>query len=351
MGLDLSKLTDFLLSKISSLNQLSYLRQVYIANRLRKLGDAHFQNKKFPEAIRLYDTAIDHIPEPLRRQPYHPNYATLLASRASACIALAREQLGAPEASRHTLWNTLTPSFPQDVNTATLIRSVLRLVHYYLSQLNGRAAGLLLDIIKKYKSEEFEYTQLASRIDFLSVHDKKIKDARSSGHWSEALNVVESLEKGIISWNLHFNLASLPGSWSIWKAQALVRLGRPLEAANVLSRCDLTHSLYKVVWQEISKCNQSHSHSSRPTNNSHSSRPTNNAQQPKEDPSDPKGYYRTLGVSKDADIKTITKVFRKLSKVHHPDKGGCTEVYQRMTAAYSVLSKVESRETYDSCGR
>ncbi|PLW13654.1 hypothetical protein PCANC_18426 [Puccinia coronata f. sp. avenae] len=341
--------------------QLSSLHQLYTAHQFRKLADTHFQHRLFREAICLYDAAIEHIPESHRHQPYHPRYASLLASRASACIALARAHLVARRAYPNPSWNSLTPSHPQAVSTATLISSVLRLVHYYLSHLDSHAAGLVLDIIKTYQSEVGqEYTQLASRINFLSAHEKKIRVARSRTPWDETLDIIESVEKEISDWGLDINLASLPGDWPFWKAQALVRLDRPLGAAVVLSGCDPTNSLYQLVWQEISQCNHSYSRSSRstnssrssrPTNNSQSSRPINNTELPTEDPWDPKGYYHTLGVSKDADIETITKVFRKLSMAHHPDKGGCTEVYQGITAAYSVLSKTESRADYDFYGR
>ena len=35
---------------------------------------------------------------------------------------------------------------------------------------------------------------------------------------------------------------------------------------------------------------------------------------------DPSGYYATLGVDKNADLKTIKKAYKKLALKHHPDR-------------------------------
>lgn len=43
-------------------------------------------------------------------------------------------------------------------------------------------------------------------------------------------------------------------------------------------------------------------------------------------PVDNEGYYKALGVPKDADENTIKKAYKKLALKHHPDKGGDVEV-------------------------
>ncbi|TDZ32831.1 DnaJ-like protein subfamily C member 3 [Colletotrichum trifolii] len=68
-----------------------------------------------------------------------------------------------------------------------------------------------------------------------------------------------------------------------------------------------------------------------------------------------KDYYKVLGVSHDADDRQIKSAYRKLSKVHHPDKAakqGLTkeEAEKKMASineAYEVLSNPELRERFD----
>lgn len=68
-----------------------------------------------------------------------------------------------------------------------------------------------------------------------------------------------------------------------------------------------------------------------------------------------KDYYKVLGVSHDADERQIKSAYRKLSKVHHPDKAvkqGLTkeEAEKKMASineAYEVLSDPELRARFD----
>lgn len=69
-----------------------------------------------------------------------------------------------------------------------------------------------------------------------------------------------------------------------------------------------------------------------------------------------KDYYKVLDVSRDADERAIKQAYRKLTKVHHPDKAlarGVTkeEAEKKMAAineAYEVLSDPELKGRYDS---
>jgi len=59
--------------------------------------------------------------------------------------------------------------------------------------------------------------------------------------------------------------------------------------------------------------------------------------------------YALLGVTLDATASEIRAAYRKLALVTHPDKpGGDTATFQRVVAAFEVLSDAASRQRYDS---
>ena len=64
-------------------------------------------------------------------------------------------------------------------------------------------------------------------------------------------------------------------------------------------------------------------------------------------------YYEVLGVSKDADDKTIKSAFRKLAKKYHPDvskEPDAAEKFKEAQEAYAVLSDPDRRRQYDQFG-
>jgi curved DNA-binding protein len=67
-----------------------------------------------------------------------------------------------------------------------------------------------------------------------------------------------------------------------------------------------------------------------------------------------KDYYKTLGVSKNADPKDIKKAFRKLARQYHPDvnKGDADAEnrFKEINEAYEVLSDPDKRQKYDQFG-
>lgn len=60
--------------------------------------------------------------------------------------------------------------------------------------------------------------------------------------------------------------------------------------------------------------------------------------------------YNALGVERDADDAEIKKAYKKLALKHHPDRGGDTEKFKEISAAFEVLSDPEKRKTYDQYG-
>ena len=63
-----------------------------------------------------------------------------------------------------------------------------------------------------------------------------------------------------------------------------------------------------------------------------------------------KDYYKTLGVARGADRKTISAAYRKLARQHHPDinkAAGAEDRFKEINEAYQVLGDKEKRARYD----
>ena len=59
-------------------------------------------------------------------------------------------------------------------------------------------------------------------------------------------------------------------------------------------------------------------------------------------------YYKILEVEKTATNDEIKKKFRKLSLVHHPDKGGNINKFKLINEAYQVIGDEQKRKQYDN---
>jgi DnaJ family protein A protein 2 len=60
--------------------------------------------------------------------------------------------------------------------------------------------------------------------------------------------------------------------------------------------------------------------------------------------------YERLSLDKGCSPEEIKKSYHKLSKVHHPDKGGDPEKFKEIQHAYEILSDDEKRQLYDTTG-
>ena len=58
-------------------------------------------------------------------------------------------------------------------------------------------------------------------------------------------------------------------------------------------------------------------------------------------------YYEVLGLKQSCSRKDIKKKYRDLALIHHPDKGGSEETFEKITLAYTTLVNKEEREKYN----
>jgi len=60
--------------------------------------------------------------------------------------------------------------------------------------------------------------------------------------------------------------------------------------------------------------------------------------------------YKVLGVKKRATNEAITAAYRRLARMHHPDRRGSPEDFKRIKAAYELLINAKRRARFDRDG-
>jgi hypothetical protein len=63
---------------------------------------------------------------------------------------------------------------------------------------------------------------------------------------------------------------------------------------------------------------------------------------------DGEDYYAILGARKTASQDEIERLYKRLAKQHHPDRGGDAEEMKAINEAYRVLGNAGARRLYDS---
>jgi len=63
---------------------------------------------------------------------------------------------------------------------------------------------------------------------------------------------------------------------------------------------------------------------------------------------DGEDYYAILGAGETASQDEIERLYKRLAKQHHPDRGGDAEVMKAINEAYRVLGNADTRRLYDS---
>ncbi|GJN88895.1 hypothetical protein Rhopal_001866-T1 [Rhodotorula paludigena] len=61
-----------------------------------------------------------------------------------------------------------------------------------------------------------------------------------------------------------------------------------------------------------------------------------------------KDHYKILGVQSEATEIEIKKAYRKMSLLHHPDKGGDEAVFKEISESYQILSDPQRRAKFDA---
>ncbi len=61
-----------------------------------------------------------------------------------------------------------------------------------------------------------------------------------------------------------------------------------------------------------------------------------------------KDYYAVLGADENSSPREIERLYKRLARKHHPDRGGNDDEMKALNEAYRVLREDSSRKSYDA---
>lgn len=251
-------------------SRTEYAILVAEAERLRLEGNAAYKNSDYQAAIALYTQALLRYPsQSIPNQTFHPGYATSLANRASAHMARFDYPLAVQDLRSSLEAVEIPPLITSNIRN-DLLKRLLRLIRCHLALLDHQSASHIFHIIHDPHSPIFidpsslsdqsshhhiQLSNLSARLKSIQDSIEKLEADKAHHRWHRVLLTIQELEDRIPSWGFKLQPRHLPESWTLLKAEALVRSGHIPAAEQVLNNIppfDSPSLEYQVVKAWIS---------------------------------------------------------------------------------------------------